>query len=474
MANIKQILVGSTTYDIEALHFTTGSLDTPAQWKQYIDDLANKGIQIVIADPATGKQEPATTASASTMGKLYMVQFSGQTESGTYTEFITIESGTSTKTYSWEKIGTTAADLSEYAKKGTYNTSSAGEGTTGEGGAETAVGTASVTYSKASNATGSAGGATVNGSNFTFTGTKATLTLTQDYQPAGTVSKPGITLGTKATITYATGSAKSGGTAAAVTAYPNFSGGSASGTFVTSAIASASLDVKTTSATGYQAVVTAQGTLSGGSATGTFNTNAIKDITLSASDTSTDGPAYISAVSGTFNNDAYKASVDGTTLKLVAAGTASVNPTVKYMKHTNTAAATASVSYTAPSLGAATTKYIKVNTTAADTDSVSWTAASLGTPTTATVIKSDGLTTATFNNYTSASLDNAPVFTGTTATLSLSTDYTPSGSIGGSQTINGHTHSITLTDATASGSASVPISAHTHSIGNHTHSVVIQ
>ena len=120
MANVKQVKFGTgTPFDIEALHFITGSLDTPAQWKQYIDDLANRGIQIVIDTAASGKQEPATTASASTMGKIYMVQFSGQTESGTYTEFITIESGTTTKTYSWEKIGTTAADLAEYLKKDT-------------------------------------------------------------------------------------------------------------------------------------------------------------------------------------------------------------------------------------------------------------------------------------------------------------------------------------------------------------------
>lgn len=31
MANIRQVKVGSTTYDVEALHFVLGTLDTPAQ-----------------------------------------------------------------------------------------------------------------------------------------------------------------------------------------------------------------------------------------------------------------------------------------------------------------------------------------------------------------------------------------------------------------------------------------------------------
>lgn len=120
MANVKQVKIGSTTYDVEALHFITGSLDTPAQWKSYIDNLVGQGLQIITDDPAASGQEPATAASATTMGKLYMVQFSGQTESGTYTEFVTVDKGESANPrYVWEKIGTTAADLTEYLKKGT-------------------------------------------------------------------------------------------------------------------------------------------------------------------------------------------------------------------------------------------------------------------------------------------------------------------------------------------------------------------
>lgn len=55
------------------------------------------------------------TASASTMGKIYLKAHThGSGDS--YDEYITIEAGSTTKTYSWEKIGNTDIDLSSYAK----------------------------------------------------------------------------------------------------------------------------------------------------------------------------------------------------------------------------------------------------------------------------------------------------------------------------------------------------------------------
>ena len=53
------------------------------------------------------------TASANTMGKIYLVAHSHSSDDG-YDEYITLESGTTTKTYSWEKIGNTDIDLSNY------------------------------------------------------------------------------------------------------------------------------------------------------------------------------------------------------------------------------------------------------------------------------------------------------------------------------------------------------------------------
>lgn len=62
------------------------------------------------------------TESASTMGKIYLVAHSHSSEDG-YDEYITLESGTTTKTYSWEKIGNTDIDLSNYVNNlsGTAN-----------------------------------------------------------------------------------------------------------------------------------------------------------------------------------------------------------------------------------------------------------------------------------------------------------------------------------------------------------------
>ena len=62
------------------------------------------------------------TASANTMGKIYLVAHSHSSNDG-YDEYITLESGTTTKTYSWEKIGNTDIDLSNYVNNlsGTAN-----------------------------------------------------------------------------------------------------------------------------------------------------------------------------------------------------------------------------------------------------------------------------------------------------------------------------------------------------------------
>lgn len=57
------------------------------------------------------------TASVSTMGKIYLKAHSHNPNDGqpdSYDEFITLEEGTTTKTYKWERIGNTDIDLSGY------------------------------------------------------------------------------------------------------------------------------------------------------------------------------------------------------------------------------------------------------------------------------------------------------------------------------------------------------------------------
>lgn len=76
--------------------------------KQYVDNAisAVHQFQYEVVDTLP-------TASASTMGKIYLVKDTHGTQDN-YDEFITLESGTTTKTYSWEKIGNTDIDLSGY------------------------------------------------------------------------------------------------------------------------------------------------------------------------------------------------------------------------------------------------------------------------------------------------------------------------------------------------------------------------
>ena len=445
MANIKKIKVGSETHDIEALHFITGDLDTPASWKSYIDSAAHVGIEIVIDEKSSSADEPATPASASTMGKLYMVDLNDTVEPGTYTEFVTIQDQGGLR-YSWEKIGTTAVDLSDYVEKGTYTsggpssnaTSSAGGETitSSSAGAQTATGTA-----KIDNHTISAHSHTVNAA--------TTNVNTDAIKDIGLTPSDTTTDGPKYVQEVSLGSTK---------------------TFNTDAIKDVTLSASDTSSDGPAYI---------SSVSGTFNTDAIKDVTLSASETTTDGPAFVQSISGS------APSLGGTTTFVTgygsfSGGSGSFLPTKKYMKvstsatsasdkgtvtlsggsctgtfntnaisavagarnygfqfglnrvmaeatvsdgvlswsetnadtrdaHTGTAAALGSVSYTAPTLGGTTTfvtsavKSVSLSASTASADGPVYmedadhrhNAASLGDPSTGTVTISGGSYTAT-------------------------------------------------------------------------------
>lgn len=96
---------------------SSGNYITSGAVKSYVDS--------AISGVAQFKYEVIDTlpaASATTMGKIYLVAHSHGTQDG-YDEFITIESGDTTKTYAWEKIGNTDIDLSQYVNgiSGTAN-----------------------------------------------------------------------------------------------------------------------------------------------------------------------------------------------------------------------------------------------------------------------------------------------------------------------------------------------------------------
>jgi hypothetical protein len=92
--------------------------------KSYSDSLHTTSLDYVVL----GDSESLPTASADTLGKIYLVASQnaptsdGAAISGSYVEYMTRKVGEGeTATYTWEKIGTTAADLSGYAKSVTIN-----------------------------------------------------------------------------------------------------------------------------------------------------------------------------------------------------------------------------------------------------------------------------------------------------------------------------------------------------------------
>ena len=116
MAEIKQVQLGNDVYDLlpKYIQDTSG---TAKVWGDIVDlvSSARLAIRVVTTLP---------TASADTTGAIYLIAETG-VESGTYVEYITVTSTATPPTYSWEKIGTTATDLTDYVKKNTTYTDAA-------------------------------------------------------------------------------------------------------------------------------------------------------------------------------------------------------------------------------------------------------------------------------------------------------------------------------------------------------------
>ena len=104
-------MVENRTID-SAVKASSTNYITSGAVKTYVDNAINGVKQFkyeVVAE--------LPTASASTMGKIYLVADThtpSDEQPDSYDEFITIESGTTTKTYKWERIGNTDIDLSGY------------------------------------------------------------------------------------------------------------------------------------------------------------------------------------------------------------------------------------------------------------------------------------------------------------------------------------------------------------------------
>lgn len=476
----------------------------------------------------------------------------GGTDPNVRDEYVIVKSGTDPNwNYSWELFGTTAVDISGKVDTGTYTTEAA-SGNTGEGGAQVitvsatlnATGSTVIEYVKATgiqNAgstatanTGEAGGHTIQGSNFSFTGTKKTLTQSISYTPEGSVEVQAV--GAHSHTLNVTGltAANTVSVVTEVAAAALQTGTGYTDTFNTDAIKSVTLKTGEGYASEFNTDAIKDAELTG---TTTFVTNALKSAEFKTADASTTYTIpYVSAVSATTlggdvtlvktvsgqtatvvssvtkatSNFVSNATVESNVLKfnLAAAvssmtvstttgltgvtstsGTVTINSgtvTKKYMGLTTTAAGAGDKASVGITTTAASKASVGLTTTAASTKKVGVTG---GTVTgTTTVIKS--LPAMTISEISAETITGT--FTGTAKTIDVSIEYTPQGTIGGSQTVAAHSHTYvelkehthTLNTATASISVniSVPIdhdhtinvSNHTHSLGNHTHDINLQ
>lgn len=512
---IKQIQINNQDlYDINALYIQ----DTEGNGKTWSDitSLVTQAFEIKV-------YTTLPEASAETQKIMALVQETGA-ESGTYVEYVTVKSGEGTSaTYSWERIGTTKADLSDYAYKDKatpVDTSETAAGATGEAGAAV-TGTVTGNYDKASSIT-AAGGVTIDGSNFSAALAETNISTSGKYEKATSVTgsttvadhSHSVTFASTS-ITYVTGVENDD----KVTVVTGITGGTASGS--TDVIPSYTYDDPTFASV---SAITAVGTIDKEAAhthtvdshehaadvtvvtgiTGfsggvidetTFNTDAIKDASITTATTTSDGAAqYIESISapsvtlGGNSSPMKTATVNNCVLswttEAVTAEASGAEATTKYMSISTTAATAKKVDFTAATFslttnsaaGAAAAKTLTAAAAGAHAHTISGTSSTnvlekisaAGKITAAEAVSVvTGVTAAAVATTTSVlkSLKTATFDNVTSATLDAKGGFTINGSAFGVGTTE---TDITLTGTLAS--ATLAISG-TQVIADHTHGI---
>lgn len=116
MAEIKQLQLGSQVYEFNGKYIQ----DENGNKKTYADIVSLINAASLPLTVVTALPDP----SASTMGAIYLVKHE-HTTGDTYDEYVTVKSTDETPVYSWEKIGNTDVDLTNYVQKGTTYTAAA-------------------------------------------------------------------------------------------------------------------------------------------------------------------------------------------------------------------------------------------------------------------------------------------------------------------------------------------------------------
>ena len=474
---INKIHVGTTDYQLNADYL--GGLSS-AEWKS----LVGAGFNVLVV-------ESLPTASESTQKGIYLVAHTHSADSSSdkeiYDEYVTVKSGTS---YSWELIGNTDIDISKLAGELVTGANTAGLAT-GEAGEQVATGSATISYMKSAEATGSAGAgvaantglpgaATVSDGVFSFSGTENTITLSGTLPTLDEVSvTPNGTIGgsvsvgdhthsinpTVKTLTYVSGTASTTKSEGAHTHTVSLATDSV--TYVSSVDASTGSEaahahsIDASKVTGWN-----EGSASLSSKN--FGFSASTSDIMSAPTVSTDGVLSWTTVSA--------ASQDALSFTAPSLTFTSATVTGNAGAHSHTIGrATKSFNY-------ATGVVTSVSEEGKHAHSINpATTAQLDVVTGVSVTGAAGSHTINGSSFsfTGASITFTPALS--TTAVSVSGKYKPAGSITGTISLpshshsytapSAHTHSIGLTSTQVTGSASVAVSSHTHSIAAHTHTI---
>jgi hypothetical protein len=444
MANISQIKVGNTTYNIDAV--TLGG----KSWGDIVDQVNTASFivsnsaattpNIVKYDNGSTQTQGTLTPANADANNIYLVPIYINKVFSYYDEYIVIKDKTE-----WVKLGTTNINLAGYAQDGTYDTTENGA-TTANNTEQTvtsvkangynADGTASVKYLKADSATGggngtqalTSGGTTSKVKTATFTGTKKT------FNPVASIA------GHSHTITPTNGTI--------------------------SEVTSASLDSK-------------------GSHTHDFDTHTHTKVSVVGSITT--GTDSVNHVTGASSNStgAHTHSVTGTSSTIASVANGVLTLSEKALTAVSNAAEAGGHSHTVTLTKSSKTFVTSVTPTSADVANLG-AAATLATKSAGSHSHTVTLTSNSKSFMTGGTLNEV------SPTVSIEAfDYTPAGTL--SIVMDSHTHSYTgpashthpigSTEATATGSIiakilehthSVTIPAHSHTVNGHKHQVTIQ